>query len=63
MDREVEWLQSWPPEEQGERALELPRAVRVALHREENVNRQGDGERALIVPVRAYRPLEALRGQ
>lgn len=61
VDRSLEWLDSWPPEEQGEMALELPRAVWLSLYREDKTALEKRGDRDLIAVVKAYKSQGAVR--
>ncbi len=61
VDNNLEWLDSWPPEEQGETARELPRALWLSFYQEDKTALEKRGDRDLIAVVKAFKPQGAGR--
>jgi len=61
VDRNLEWRDSWPPEEPGEMAGQLPRAVWLSFYLEDKVALEKRGDRDLIAVVKAFKPHGEIR--
>lgn len=58
---DIDWIEAWPPEEQGDVAKELPRAVWLSFYREDGVALEKRGDRDLFAVIQAFRPQGAGR--
>jgi general secretion pathway protein J len=53
VDKQLEWIEEWPPESEGEASYGLPKAVRISFYRQQRVVQRQDAEHELMAVVKA----------